>query len=641
MSALGGIYNFDSKPVDIAFLSAFGEALASRGPDGGDFSQIGSIGMVFRAFHTNKDARLEKQPLIQADGRMLCWDGRLDNRSDLIRILSHHLTADLTDVAIVLAAYREWGKDFLPRLIGDFALSLWDPTTRTLLLARDAVGPRPLYYHWNERGIIWSSDLAPLLDFSGIQLEVDQEFIATYLTHSMKPCSTPFKKIFAVPPGHLVAVRPNRLDVRRFWALDPNCEIRYKTDAQYEEHFRQLFREAVACRLRVDGPVWATLSGGLDSSAIVCMADNILESGGVEASRLDTVSYVYDQSTSSDEREFISCVEQARARAGHHLTELTYPPLTSFPDAQHLGFPEHLDCFFERHLALCEMMRACHARVLMTGHGGDEILGSGVDPSPELLDHLARLRLVTLHRSLKAWSKALKKPYLKLLWQNGIIMALPARWYAARIGIMTAKFPPWFREEFSNTMNLRNRYLRVVDDFGFTLPSKRDQAQGFLSAVALVSRVPYRSRGCIEVCHPYLHRPLIEFLQAIPHDQNIRPLENRSLMRRALRGLVPEKVLTRKTKRHQGESILRGLRREWGRLQPIFANARVHTAGYIDADKLLTTLNQARNGSEDQLPGVITVIPLEFWLRALEDRRSMATSTGVSDTSVTPLTTLA
>src|SRR5438034_11316637 len=135
MSAFWGIYNLDGLPVDDLTLARVEKGLITRGPGGGGQFKAGPIAMVYRAFHTHRESRLEKQPLVSGQGHVLCWDGRLDNREKLICDLREQLEEDLTDVAIVMAAYLKWGIDFLPMIIGDFALSLWDPTSRSLMLA--------------------------------------------------------------------------------------------------------------------------------------------------------------------------------------------------------------------------------------------------------------------------------------------------------------------------------------------------------------------------------------------------------------------------------------------------------------------------------------------------------------------------
>jgi len=629
MSALGGIYYFDNRPVDRGFLLSLGKRLRSHGPDGGSEVASGYVGVVYRAFHTNRESRLEKQPLVSPEGHILAWDGRLDNREEMISLLHHELTGDRTDVAIALAAYLKLGVDFLPRLIGDFALALWDPHTRTLLLARDAVGPRPLYYHANAERIIWSSELMPLLDLAGIELEVNDEYIAGYLTRGPEPELTPYKDIYALRPGHAVIVQDGRLRAQRFWGLGPNCEIRYKTDGEYEEHFRHLFREAVRCRLRVEGPVWGSLSGGLDSSAIVCMADEIIEAGEAQASRLETVSFVYDVATSSDERKFIQAVEEKRGRVGYYLWDEDHPTLASFPNDSRLSFPDFQDCFVDRLNAMCEAMRADGARVLLTGHGGDEMLCSNPSPAPELGDLLVQRRFRCLHRSLKIWSATSKKPYLALLWRDGIVPLLPTNLQALFKPVV--KLPSWFDERFIARMKLHERHLGIPDVFGFELPSGRDQAIGFLSVMRAIAKASYRARGGIEVSHPYLHRPLVEYLQAIPFEQRVRPGESRSLMRRALRDLLPEKILQRQGKKGPEEALFRAVAREWPRLQPIFKNARVCAAGYIDAAALHAALDRARHGCETLSFAVIQTISLEFWLRALERRGLPVRNTAVVD----------
>jgi len=146
-----------------------------------------------------------------------------------------------------------------------------------------------------------------------------------------------------------------------------------------------------------------------------------------------------------------------------------------------------------------------------------------------------------------------------------------------------------------------------------------------------ISKASYRARGGIEVSHPYLHRPLVEFLQAIPVEQRVRPGETRSLMRRALSNLLPGKILKRQGKKGPEEALFRAVAREWPRLQPIFKNARVCAAGYIDAEALHAALDRARHGCETHSFALIQTISLEFWLRSLERRRSKAKNTAVVD----------
>lgn len=267
-------------------------------------------------------------------------------------------------------------------------------------------------------------------------------------------------------------------------------------------------------------------------------------------------------------------------------------------------------------------MRGDGARVLLTGHGGDEMLCSNPSPAPEFGDLLVQRRLLSLHRSLKVWSEASQKSYLTLLWRDGVMPLLPTKLQISLKPVI--KMAPWIDERFITRMNLRERYLSMPDVFGFNAPSGRDQAIGFLSVTRITSKASHRARSGIEVSHPYLHRPLVEFLQAIPHKQRVRPGETRSLMRRAFRDLLPEKILKRRSKRGPDEALLRALAREWPRLQPIFDGARVCARGYVNAEALQVALERARHGCEAYTFAMIQTISLEFWLRALENRSSTA-----------------
>jgi asparagine synthase (glutamine-hydrolysing) len=627
MSTLGGILNFDGKPVDERMLNTMSNALASNGPDGGSQYSKVAIGMVYRAFWTNKESRQEQQPLVTDEGQILAWDGRLDNRSELLHLLHDHLWGEETDLQIAMVSYRKWGIDFLSKLIGDFALSLWEPRSRTLFLARDHAGPRPLFYHRRGNEFLWTSELRVLLAMRGAQLEVNDEFVAGFLAHQVFDTTTPYKNVHAVLPGHVVRVQQGDIKVERFWGPDPNYEIRYQTDEQYEEHFRQLFREAVRCRMRVEGPIWTALSGGLDSSAITCMAHEILKSGDTEASEVKTVSFVYDISSSSDERNFIECVEEKIGVAGLHVRESDCPPLGIFPDPSRISFPDGLDCHFARHKALFEEMNKVGGRVLLTGHGGDEMLHSGASPSSELQDLIAQKKPLSLHRVLRDWCRVSKRPYLGLLWEDGILPSLPVTLQLFFDHRPHMTLPPWLNEGFVKRFGLRERRFDRRDPFGFKRPSGREQALGYLSVVKSLAKAAYRSRGSIEVSHPYMHRPLVEFLHAIPQQQKLRPGETRSLMRRALKNLLPPKVLNRKTKRGPDEATLRALNREWPQLERIFIDPRAQAFGYVDGKTLLAAFERARHGQGDT--NLFVMISLELWLRSLEGWGVSARNTAI------------
>jgi asparagine synthase (glutamine-hydrolysing) len=316
MSVQFGRWNTDGKPVDSDYVENVKPVIAPYGPDdGGSFHKTG-ICILYRAFHTTKESRRESQPHVTDLGAIITWDGRLDNRTDLIRHLRDRLTISSTDVSIVAAAYEEWGTNCFAKLIGDWALSIWETKSRSLILAKDPIGTRHLYYSIENDQITWSTILDPLVLFADHSFALNEEYIAGWFSFFPAAHLTPYVGIHSVPPSCYVVIRSEKLTLSKYWDFDPGRRIRYHSDAEYEEHFRAVFGEAVRCRLRSDSPILAELSGGMDSSSIVCMADRIIAGGSAETPRLDTISYFNDSEPNWNERPYFTKVEEQRGRTG-------------------------------------------------------------------------------------------------------------------------------------------------------------------------------------------------------------------------------------------------------------------------------------------------------------------------------------
>jgi asparagine synthase (glutamine-hydrolysing) len=638
MSALAGILNFGNTPpsVDPNRIAQLGLVLDSRGPDGGRDVVVGNVGMSYRAYHTTPESRFECQPHISPEGHILAWNGRLDNRDELIRQVGDQIRSEsspITDLEIVMAAYLGWGERCFGRLVGDFCLALWDPDLKVLHLVCDPVGTRSINFQISDERIIWATELVALLRFSEISLEVDDKYVIGFLYHEPKPGLTPYKKIFAVKPAHVLTIgQDGRFQQRSFWRLDCNKEIRYKSDRDYEEHFLHEFCDGLKGRLRSHLPVFAEASGGLDSSSIVCAADWIMEHGDVHAPGLETISHIYDESPTSDESRFVRCIEEQRGQVGNRLKESEYPILAPFADERAVWIPNGLQAFDAYYRGLCETMRAKGARVVLSGEGGDEMIGSSDDPSPELADLLVQGKIGDLHKRLVVWSQALRRPYLWLLWQRATVPVLPSKlrslWKPTPVGLI----PCWLKPMSLQGAGLRDAYSGVADIYGFRLPSGQDQARGFISISRHISAGYRRERTHVETAYPFTHRPLVEFLQAIPFEQRVRPGETRSLMRRALRNILPKEVLRRRTKGSAKEALCRALARERPRLQRTFTDSRLSARGYIDSEKLLEALCHAAQGLETHFVLYLKVFSLELWLRTLErdraDLQSLATARG-------------
>jgi asparagine synthase (glutamine-hydrolysing) len=146
MSVQFGIWNVDGKPVDQKSLADMSQQLSDYGPDGESIYLNGTVGILFKSFHTTPESRHEHQPYVSGSGKIVIWDGRLDNREELISQVGAHLRNDRTDLAIFSAAFDLWNTNCFSRVIGDWTATIWDPVDQKLVLARDYVGIRHLFY---------------------------------------------------------------------------------------------------------------------------------------------------------------------------------------------------------------------------------------------------------------------------------------------------------------------------------------------------------------------------------------------------------------------------------------------------------------------------------------------------------------
>jgi asparagine synthase (glutamine-hydrolysing) len=578
----------------------------------------GSVALLYRPFHTTAESRREKQPYFSHRGFILTWDGRLDNRPELIADLRSDLEANLTDVAIIAAAFDRWDTDCFRRIVGDWAVAIWKPSQRELLFATDYMGIRHIFYYLKEDRILWSTDLSSLVLLSNDKFHINDDYIAGYLAHNPDAHLTPYLEIREVPAGQFVRIRSGSAVVERFWRFSPKSRIRYKTDAEYEDHFRHVFRQSVQRRLRSDSPVLAELSGGLDSSSIVCMADDILAREGPETPRLDTLSYYDKTEPSGDDWTCFQKIEVKRGRAGIHIDgsrlgtspdSLACTDFCPLPGA--LGFGQKLDT--ER----ADAVRDGGYRAVLSGLGGDEFMGGVPDPRAHLADLIVQFRFVRLAKQLIDWSLVKRRPWIHLLWQSAIdVLPSSLGQYFAK----EAKIEPWIRKDFAKRTRLAIRQLDADEHFGLSLPTRRSYIAGAMVMANNLAKLTAPVQAFEEARYPFLDQTLIEFLLSIPADQLLRPGERRSLMRRSLAGIVPQEILSRRTKQVGARTPMLILEKYWDELQSIYQTSLASRLGYIHEAQLLKTICDARDGKSVSLVRVLWTISLEYWLRDLAAR---------------------
>lgn len=622
MSVQAGIWNFDARPVDRNLLRDFCESVKQQAPDGESSYVNGSVALLYRPFHTTCESRREKQPYVSRRGFILTWDGRLDNREELIAELGGHLEVEPTDVAIVAAAFDRWETDCFRRTVGEWAVSVWKPEQHELIFAADYMAIRHIFYYLKKDRIWWSTDLTPLVLLSGDKFHIDDDYIAGYFANDSDAHLTPYREIREVPPGQFVRLRNGKASVERYWRFSAKSRIRYKTDAEYEEHFRDIFRQSVRRRLRSDSPILAELSGGLDSSSIVCMADDVLAKEGAQTPRLDTLSYYDKTEPHGDDWIYFQKVEEKRRRVGAHIDVSKYGESASFDYQEFSALPGYVGAGRKIEAERAAVIRNGGCRAILSGIGGDEFMGGVPNPSALLADLLVQLKLVSLAKQLMAWSLVKRRPWIQLLW-DALVDLLPASLgqYFAKL----AKVEPWIEKEFAKRARIAIRQLDVDEHFGLWLPTRRSYIGGVLLMANKMSKRSLRSLALAEARYPYLDQNLIEFALSIPASQLLRPGERRSLMCRSLAGIVPQEILSRGTKQIGARTPIKGLEKNWQDLQIVFDSPFSARLGFINGDRFSATMHDALNGKVVPIVRLLKTVSLEFWLRDLTSRRLINT----------------
>jgi asparagine synthase (glutamine-hydrolysing) len=545
---------------------------------------------------------------------VLHWDGRLDNRDDLLLRLSDSLQSDTGNPAIVRATYERWGTSGLVQLIGDWSVVIRDHANRTTILASDFAGVRPLYYHMQSGRVLWSSRLQTLVDATGIS-DLDEQYVAGFLMFGGCPNRTPYQGIYSVPPGQAVCVSSEGASIRRFWAMPKGDTIRYQNEHRYEEQLRALFREAVAVRLQTESPVLAELSGGLDSSSVVCMANHLMRSGAVRASSLTGVSFIWQNSL---DEPFIREVESHCGIDGVHISTHDHPLIAETQAGSAMPEP-----FQPLRTSVAATASQFGARTILTGQNGDLMMGNWFDDSLQVAASLRNFRLRRACEEALAWSKILRLPVYRVLWrafQSALPPALaPAAIYATSDG----SYAPRSAETsivagFSDRTGLSEQGNYFSNSCMQAAPERRKYFRALSMMLELRQLQPGEPLQHLDYTHPFAHRPLVEFLMIVPVEVLCRPSEPRRLMRSAFSDLWPVKLRKRRSKglfNAPWQEALRPLARALLKAEKLHLVER----GFVDRTSILSRLERLSTGLECNESQLRRIILLELWLRNRAD----------------------
>lgn len=624
-----GIWHRDGEDADAASFSRMSAALRHRGPDGEGRKSLGPLAFAQQHLFVTPEETGRLLPLASESGNLIVMDGRLDDREELIGALG--LAPDTPDAPCVLAAYEAWSDRFAERLNGDFAVAIYDVMAQRVVLARDAIGVRPLYYFYDDRLLVFASEIKAVLAHSRVPTAASDDGLADFMLLGTRPVDrqdvTCFAGVWSVVPAHLVIVSSAQLVSRRYWDFDRGLTVRLRSFEEYAEAYGEHFERAVKRRARSTRPVAISVSGGFDSSSVFSQFERLRRTDTPGIPPAVGISYFGRQGSDADEVRYLTDIEREHGIA---IERFAIEPLQglvngAFEEVHAIEAP-FLDCMWGVTRELHSRAAARGARLMLTGHWGDQVLFS----SAYLADLFGDLRWGTIREHLRAYRRWFGDHEARVFARRFIVdtgrrhlpsAVLPAaKWIRRRVA-RPDRTKPWFTEQFLE------KGLRFADQpvqFG----------GGFHSAHARSIYLEARSKyhvHCLEwnnkvaalygmtTAFPFLDRDLVQFLMAVPGDIQNRYGVPRALAREGMRGVLPDSIRARTWKADFSAVANVGVTGDAKTIRRALGpNALSVRRDYVDGRALSGAVERLTGGGRDDCLeswDVADLFGLELWLQ--------------------------
>ncbi|MBI4506641.1 MAG: asparagine synthase (glutamine-hydrolyzing) [Chloroflexi bacterium] len=561
MCGIAGIWHTDGRAVDEATLRRMIAVQRHRGPDGEGYHVAGAVGLGHARLKIIDLSPAAAQPMTNEDGSLwLTYNGEVYNYVELmaeLRALGHTFRSR-SDSEVILHAYEEWGERCVERFNGMWAFALWDERRRVLWCSRDRFGVKPFYYLWDGRTFACASEIKALLAFQPEARRPNYPYLLHFLTSGLfdDGSETAFAPVRSLPPAHALTVRDGALRLARHWDYDAAQRAAYDYGAP-EATFRELLGDAVRLRLlRSDVPVGTCLSGGLDSSAIVALSSRLIDVP------VRTFSAIYDE-PEANEAPYVAVINE-RCRTLPHLVNPRPDDFMSIVPriVWHQDEPTAGPGLYSQ----WHVMQRAHGvvTVLLDGQGSDELLGG--------YHHAFGPYLATVFRraaggDLPAWRR--------LAADAAAIAALAGRSQALAAlkpylpAPLRALYRTWRGTEASGDVHRDLRALvgdtAIQRQYARRFADPLDDALYWsVASTSIPGLLHYEDRNSmafgLEARVPFLDYRLVEFCLGLPFDDKVRGATTKHIMRRALRGIVPDEVLDRRDKKGYPTPLARWLR---------------------------------------------------------------------------------
>lgn len=621
MCGIAGIWKFGGGRVESSTLEHMAGTMDHRGPDAGGYhldSKAG-IGLAHRRLSIIDLTRQADQPMSDARGKLwIVFNGEIYNYVELREELGGRGEAFKTqsDTEVILAAYRVWELDFLSKLRGMFAFALFDSDTDRLILARDRVGKKPLYYAQKPGSILFASTPSAILASGLVDREPDFEGLESCLILGfVPPPRTGFKDIQKLPPGHYMVVeRSGKPRIRPYWQLDFGRKEK-RSREEWEDIVRQQISESVRIRLRSDVPLGVFLSGGIDSSAVAAFARP-------QVKTLQTFTIGFQQ-PEWDERRYARMVAE-RLETDHHEIVVDPKPSEILPMIiRHYDDPM-IDASAIPSLYVSEAARK-HVKVVLNGDGGDEVFagyrgyqafraaqwarrvpGSGLigrlapwlpeAPRGSMISRLKRL----LELAHDSGHVTLNRYAVHCFHPTDLHAVLGPAWRAD--GLKLAE--QILEDTAQSACHLKGVDALLMTDFRLGLPGR-----------LLVKMDRASMAHSLEARSPLLDHILIETVAGMPAALKLHGLTTKYILKRALRDFLPHEIL------HRGKMGFGVPLGDWFRgelrepLETQLGRGRLVSSGFLNGHSVRSLIGEHGSGKRDHGPRLWTLYCLELWWR--------------------------
>lgn len=554
MSTIYGRLNLDQKDIGPEDLLPVEKALDYWKADDKGIWHKGTAGLGHLMLHNTPESQHEKLPLHFSNSRLtITADTRIDNRDDLIAKLGlskqkSHLVPDST---LILKAYERYGDNCVEHLTGDFAFVIWDEKEQKLFCARDQMGVKPLFYYHDTLFFAFATEARGLLAINRLNREISEDYFLKLVSHLQpQKKETAYKYIFRLEAAHYLTIKNGVIKQRKYWELDTRKEIVYANKEQYLEEFRELFTEAVRCRLRSDYLIGAELSGGLDSSGITGVAARLLHAQNKKIAAFVIVPGsrdIYEDENETEEQYADAMISFAdvdfveKKFAGQIQPDF----LCEMDDRLSVyGYPCKNVVDWNRYFY--KKASSMQIRTMLSGHGGDQLI---TDYNRNfILDYVHNKQYRTYFKlAIKQWG-------VRQALLNFLKISSGPQPIANNIRI---------KREVKNAKSNRYNFLsaeyfsRIApyikpDHFARTF---KETQQERISLDFIGDRMEYETILGLnyKICpaFPMQDTRLMEYVLALPSEEKMQQGKDRLLYRRAMEGLLPEKIVSRKNKHIQ------------------------------------------------------------------------------------------